>query len=566
MINTLPPHRRSWRALLAALVIIHLIAPLSFAQTPAAKTAPALSAAEREAASHVKAETVRDVTVALTAKEMQGRGTGQTGADRAAQYIADQFTRLGLKPLGDQAESKPGYLQSIKFKVEQVQPDSSFKAGDVSLKYKDEFIIPPPLPQDASKDGSGALAFVGYGVVSPDVKRDDLAGIDVKGKIVVLLSGKPNNVEAAAWAKVAGQQMVIGRLVGAGVAGFVVVYTPARTSQPFSLAATYLSRRRVTLADAPAFPIKLPPIALINDAAAEKLFAGTGATFADLKAKAQSGEFVSRDLNKPAAISVRVKHEEATSSNVAGILEGADATLKNEAVVYTAHYDAYGIDTDGTVYPGAADNALGIGRLVAIAEGFAKAKAKPRRSVIFLAVTGEEYGLLGAEYWVKHPTWPLEKVAADINFDGIGTEVWGELHYLINYRFEDSDLSKTIADIAAASNAEIIADPFPEEGAFYRSDHYAFIKRGVPSLYLFSAPAGDQAAFGARAMKWLITDYHMATDTVQKDWNWKGAQQLAVIGLLTGMRVANQDAMPAWLSSSPYNRPRGTTLTPPPRQ
>jgi Zn-dependent M28 family amino/carboxypeptidase len=560
------PHRLSLRALIAALVITQLIAPLSLAQGSAAKTAPALSAAEREAASHVKIETIREVTEALVAKEMQGRGTGQPGADRAAEYIANQFAKLGLKPLGDQAESKPGYLQSIKFKVEQVGADSSFKAGEVSLKYKDEFIIPPPLPQETSKEASGALVFAGYGVVSPDVKRDDLAGIDVKGKIVVLLSGKPNNVEAAAWAKAAGQQAVFGRLLTGGAAGFVIVYAAARATQPFSLAATYLSRRRVTLADAPGLPFKLPPIALVNDAAAEKLFAGTGASFADAKAKAQSGEFVSRDLNKPAAISVRVKREEATSSNIAGILEGTDATLKNEALVYSAHYDAYGIEADGTIYPGAADNALGIGKLMAIAEGFAKSKVKPRRSVIFLAVTGEEYGLLGAEYWVKHPTWPLEKVAANINFDGIGTEVWGELHYLMNYGFDHSDLGKTIADVAAVTGAEIIADPFPEENVFYRSDHYAFFKRGVPGLYLISAPAGDQAAFGARAMKWLVTDYHMATDTVQKDWNWKGAQQLSVIGLLAGLRVANQDAMPAWLPSSPYNRPRGTTLPPPPRQ
>jgi len=271
-------------------------------------------------------------------------------------------------------------------------------------------------------------------------------------------------------------------------------------------------------------------------------------------------------LNKQAALSVRLKREEVTSSNVVGVLEGTDAALKSEAVVYSAHYDAYGIEADGTIYPGAADNAVGIGKLVAIAEGFTKAKQKPRRSIIFLAVTGEEYGLLGAEYWVKHPTWPLEKVAANINYDGIGTEVWGELHYLINYGFDHSELGKTIAEVAAATGAEIVPDPFPEEDVFYRSDHYAFFKRGVPGLYLISAPAGDQAAFGARAMKWLVTDYHMATDTIQKDWNWKGAQQLSVVGLLAGLRVANQAAMPAWAPASPYNRPRGTTLPPPPRQ
>src|SRR6185436_13529077 len=197
-------------------------------------------------------------------------------------------------------------------------------------------------------------------------------------------------------------------------------------------------------------------------------------------------------------ISVRLKREEVTSGNVVALLEGSDAKLKEEAVVYSAHYDAYGIDSDGTVYPGAADNAIGIAKLVAIAEALVKAKAKPRRSIIFLAVTGEEYGLLGAEHWLRHPTWPIEKVAANINYDGIGTEVWGPFTYLIDYGFKHSDLGAAIEGVAAAMNVTIIPDPFPEEGVFYRSDHYSFFKKGVPSLYLIGA-SSDQEAMGARA-------------------------------------------------------------------
>ncbi|HKS41154.1 MAG TPA: M20/M25/M40 family metallo-hydrolase, partial [Blastocatellia bacterium] len=280
---------------------------------------------------------------------------------------------------------------------------------------------------------------------------------------------------------------------------------------------------------------------------------------------AEDGQFVSRDLGKQAAISIRVKREEVTSSNVAAVLEGSDAKLKEEAVVYCAHYDAYGVDTDGTIYPGAADNALGVAKLVAIAESLAKSKPKPRRSIIFLAVTGEEAGLLGAEHWVKQPTWPIEKVAASINYDGIGSEVWGPMKNLIDYGFKHSDLGGVVEGVTSAMNITIVPDPFPEENVFYRSDHYAFFKKGVPSVYFIGAPA-DQAAVGARAMKFLVTDYHMATDTVQKDWDWSGARDLTVIGLLVGMRVADQDSMPAWLQSSPYNRPRGTNLPPPPRQ
>jgi Zn-dependent M28 family amino/carboxypeptidase len=541
------------------LLAISLVTPIASARQSAA-VAPALSKSEREAADRLKVKTLREVTTALASKEMEGRGTAQPGADKAARYIADRFAKLGLKPGGDAGT----YLQAIKFKAEQVQPGASFKAGDTAFKFKEEFVIAPPLPP-ASKDVSGAIVFVGYGIVSPELKRDDLAGIDVKGKVVMLLDGQPKNVDSAAWARASNQQIVVGRLIAGGAAGFIFPYVSARETQPFSMAAAYLSRRRVLLADAPQLPVAVPPIVLINTQGAEKLFAGSGMTFAQTKEKAMTGEFVSRDLGKQAAISVGVKREEAPSSNVIAVLEGSDAKLKEEALVYTAHYDAYGVDTDGTIYPGAADNALGVAKLFAIAEVMVKSKVKPRRSIIFIALTGEEYGLFGAEYWVKNPTWPIEKVAANINYDGIGTEVWGPVKNLIDYGFNHSDLGAAIASVASAMNITIVADPFPQEGVFYRSDHYAFFKKGVPSLYLIGAPA-DQMAMGARAMKFLMTDYHMATDTIRQDWHWDGARELAVMGLIVGLRIANQDAMPAWLQSSPYNRPRGTNLRPPPRQ
>ncbi|MGA9767674.1 MAG: M28 family peptidase [Blastocatellia bacterium] len=547
-------------ALLAiSLPAVSLVTPSALARQAAAKTAPALSKQEREAAARVKVETLKEVTNALASKEMEGRGTGQPGADKAAQYIADRFAKIGLKPAGDAGT----YRQAIKFKSEQVQSGSSFKAGDTTLKLKDDFVFVQPLPAELKEVNAG-LVFAGYGVISPEIKRDDLAGINVKGKVVLLLGGKPNGVNDAAWAKASNQRAVFGRLITSGAAAIVVTYV-GRETQPFGLASTYMMRRRVSFADDPQMPFKTPPFIFVSDEAAEKLFAGSGTTYKEAKAKAEAGEFASRDLGKQAAITIGVKREEAPSSNVVAVLEGSDAKLREEAVVYSAHYDAYGIETDGTIYPGAADNALGIAKLVAIAESLAKAKQKPRRSIIFLAVTGEEYGLLGAEYWVKHPTWPIEKVAANINYDGIGSEVWGPMKNLIDYGFKHSDLGAQMEGVASAMNIAIVPDPFPEEGVFYRSDHYAFFKKGVPSLYLIGAPS-DQTAMGARAMKFLVTDYHMATDTVQKDWHWDGARDLAVMGLVVGMRIADQEAMPAWLQSSPYNRPRGTNLPPPARQ
>src|ERR1044071_2116653 len=169
--------------LVILLLALSLVTPTASAQQSAAKAAPALSKSEREASARIKVETLRDVTNALVSKDMEGRGTGQPGADKAARYIADRFAKIGLKPAGDAGT----YLQAIKFKSEQLQPDSSFKAGDTVFNLTDQFVISPPLPVEP-KDVSAGLVFVGYGVVSTDIKRDDLAGIDVKGKIVVLLS------------------------------------------------------------------------------------------------------------------------------------------------------------------------------------------------------------------------------------------------------------------------------------------------------------------------------------------------------------------------------------------
>jgi hypothetical protein len=544
----------AWRKLSALLLALALLASPALGQGSAAVTAtkPAatLSAAEREAAASVRVETIKDMVVALSAKEMEGRGTAQAGGDRAAKYIADRFAKLGLKPLGDAGT----FLQAIKFNGSQPLAVSSFKAGDASLKFGTEFIPAPPYMSESS-EASGDMVFVTYGVVSPELKRDDLAGLDVKGKIVVMLNGNPKNVDEAAWKKAADSRAIGMGLIGRGAAALVIANVGSK-QQPFSLIGMYLTRRRVALGDAPNMSYKIPPIILASDEGIEKLFAGTGLTYAQALSKAENGEAVSRDLNKEATISIKVKKESVTGSNVVGYMEGSDPKLKDQAIIYTAHYDAFGIDTEGRIFPGAADNALGVGEIMAIAEAFTRSPTKPRRSVIFLSVTGEEHGLLGAEYWVAHPTWPLEKLAADLNFDGIGTEVYAPVKSFTGFGAEHSDLGPVFEAVVVANGGQVVPDPFPEEGVFYRSDHYAFVKHGVPALMPLGGPAGDVAPWIERAKKWMETDYHQPGDIIRPDWNWDGARTVAVVGLVTGMRVASAEAMPMWLPSSPFNKPR----------
>ncbi len=545
---------RMWPALLLAYV---LLLTTAFGQTAAPQNASTLSAAEREASTRVKVETLREVTTALADKAMEGRGTGQAGGERAAKYIADKFAKLGLKPLGDAG----GYLQAVSFRSSQLAPETSVKVGDVALKLGDEFVPAPPFTAD-KLSRTGDVVFVGYGVTSENLKRDDLAGMDVKDKIVLVLRGQPKNVDAAQWGQEADRRAIFENLLRRGAAG-IIVANAATKQASYAEIADYFMRRSVEPADAREAPFKLPPIVVVSDAGADKILAGTGMTFAATLAKAETGESVSRDLNKPATIDVSLKREQVTGSNVAGFIEGSDARLKSEAVIYTAHYDAFGITQSGKIYPGAADNALGVGELVSIAEAFAKAPQKPRRSLIFLAVTGEEWGLLGAEYWASHPTWPIEKVAADLNFDGIGTEVYGPVKRIVGFGAEYSDLGAVMKDVLDATGMILTADPLPEEGVFYRSDHYAFVQKGVPSLMLLGGPEGETAKWIMRAQAWMATDYHQTGDIVRPEWNWDGARTVSVIGLFIGTRVANQEAMPRWLPTSPFNRARGTGEPPP---
>jgi hypothetical protein len=554
-------HRGFFSAVLSAALMFALLSPTALgwqgagaAAVAAKKAASSLTPAERKAAARVKLETIRDITSTLSSPAFEGRGTGQPGGNRAAQYLADRFAKLGLKPAGENGT----YLQPIKFKSAQMLAETSVKFGDSALKHGEDFVILPSFTGDQF-DATSGLVLAGFGVVSTELKRDDLAGLDLKGKIVVIFNGQPDSVDAAAWKRATSPQARAMNIFGRGAVA-MIVGNAGSAAQPFSTITNYLSRRRVSLASTPAPMFSIPPVVLASDAAMEKAFAGSDMTYAQTLAKAKAGEAVSRELGKTASLSLRIKREETTGNNVVGVLEGSDPKLKEEAVVYSAHYDAYGIDSDGRIFPGAADNALGVGTIASVAEAFIKAfpkpASRPRRSLIFLAVTGEEYGLLGAEHWVQHPTWPLEKIAADINYDGIGTEIYGPVKRVVGFGAEHSDLGSIFEDVAGATGNIVTPDPMPEENAFVRSDHYSFVRKGVPALMLLGGPAGDVSVWIPRARKWLETDYHSPSDTVKPDWDWTGPQTVAQLGMIIGLRVANADAMPAWKAASPFNKPR----------
>ena len=542
---------------LIAVLLLSSIGTSAWSRPIAPTTLGELSATEKQLADEIKSEVIRDVVSALSADEMQGRGTAQPGGDKAANYIADRFAKLNLKPLGD----KKSYLQSINFKETQPLDETSFRIGDQALKLGKDFVPTPPANGD--ENASGQMFFIAYGLVVPALKRNDVEGMSLNGKIVVMLDGPPRNISKIAWKAADAQIKILSGLVAAGVAGIVFI-NHGREEHPYAEIADYLVRRQLTRADEREYPAELPPFVMVSDEAADKLFANSGTTRSEALSRAETEGFKPIDLKQTSKITIRYKKGKGSGSNVIGLMEGSDPALKDEALVFSAHYDAYGMTADNRIYHGAADNGLGVGEMIAVAEAFSRAAIKPKRSIIFMAVTGEEYGGLGSDYWVKNPTWKIKQVAANLNLDGMGTEVYGPVKVIVGYGAEHSSLGNTLNEVASAEGLKIIPDPRPDEKAFYRSDHYYFVKKGIPAIMLLGAPEGDTKLWIDRMKQWEKTDYHQPTDTIRPEWNWEGPRMIAEVMSIIGLRVANDEKMPAWLSSSPFNRERGTKAEPPP--
>jgi len=541
----------------ASLLAVLVLSTTALSQQVGSAQAPALSSAEKQLVNKLKVETIKEVVGALSSDEMEGRGTAQPGGDKAAAYIADRFQKLGLKPLGE----RNSFYQPIEFREKQLLPETAIRAGDQTLNLGPDFVVMPPLTGD--KSVAGGLVFIAYGLTIANPKRNDLAGIDVNGKVVVLLEGPPKIVSKESWKKVHAQLGVIQNLLKLGAVAIIIVDQPDK-EHPYSEMTDYLMRRRVELASDDEYPSFFPPFISISDQGAEKLFAGSGTTFAAARASADQDGFTPIDLKKNASINIRIKKSRGVSNNVVGLMEGSDPKLKDEAVVFSAHYDAFGKATDNRIYHGAADNGLGVGEMLAVGEAMSQLEIKPKRSIIFLAVTGEEYGLYGSTYWVAHPTWRLTQVAADLNLDGMGTEVYAPVKELVGFGAEHSTMGSLLNEVAVANGLKVIPDPMPEEKSFYRSDHYGFVKRGIPALTWMGVPGGDSKVWIERLKQWEKTDYHQPSDVVKPDWNWDGPRMVAVVGLLMGLRIANSEAMPSWLPESVFNRERGTTKPAPP--
>jgi hypothetical protein len=488
----------------------------------------------------------------LADDQMEGRKTGTPGHRRAAEYVAEQFRKAGLEPAG-----ADGFFQPVEFTVRQI--DES-KSGIELLQEKGVHRV--KLGEEANLAAQaepGALVeadavFAGYGLQIPEMEIDDLAGLDLRGKVVVYLRGAPKNVPGPLAAHSQSNAERWKNYAAAGAIGVASFSNPARTDVPWSRATLRRLGPVETLQDPALIETKGQRVAItINPAHADLFFAGTGHSAREILELDSLG----KPLPKfPLKAKIRAKAmfslRDGLSHNVAGVLPGSDPKLKNEYVVLSAHLDGLGIGgavNGDRVYNGAMDNASGIASIIEIARVLAK--NKPKRSLLFLAVTGEEGGLMGSKYYAAHPTRPLSNIVANVNLD-MYLPLY-PLRAITVYGLDESDLGPKFAALAKRAGIESKPDPEPERNLFIRSDQYSFIRKGVPSLaFKFHADKGSKEE--QMVKDWLKNRYHAPSDDLKQPVDKEAAVQFTSLLSTFSEALANQPARPHWNRSSFFRR------------
>ncbi len=488
----------------------------------------------------------------LASDAMRGREAGSAEYDIAAQYVAAQYYAAGLRPAGDDGS----YLQTV--------PLLSFRPADqgtltvtagkgtpMTLTFGEDY-IPGGNPEQAATLIDAGVVFAGYGIVAPQYDRDDYKGVDAKGKIVAFFSGAPGGFDGEERAHFGNNSNKAAIAKAKGAAGVIILESPQSARvRPFERLKDVWDEWRMTWAYADGrghLPAPgTPTLASLSIKGAAKLFAGDKRWDAALKAAGDGKPML--QAFAPAtklAVSLKTEQKKVTSANVAGIIPGSDPGLKDEVVVLTAHLDHVGVgraDARGdTIYNGAMDNAMGVAALIEGAKRFAASGKPPRRSVMFLAVTAEEKGLIGADYFAHNPTVPKANIVANVNLD----------MPVITYKFEDmiafgaarSTLGDAVARATAVVGVGVGTDPMPEQGFFVRSDHYRFVQQGIPSVFLWPGMAGPgQAAFNA----FLGKHYHRPSDEVSNpEILWDQGVRFIDANYAIAREIADADARPRW--------------------
>ncbi|MCA1929984.1 M28 family metallopeptidase [Rheinheimera sp.] len=502
----------------------------------------------------------------VASDEMQGRAPATEGEKRTVAYLETEFKRLGLT-----AYKNGSYRQAVPVvQIDPVAVSSMTLTGDktaADLVYKTDMMAWSTRMVPEIKVENSEMVFAGYGIVAPEYNWNDYKDLDVKGKTVVVLVNDPGFATQDPKLFTGNAMTYYGRwtykyeeAARQGAAMLLIVHETEAASYGWNVVAG-TSPIRFELADANKNMHKAQVEGWLSLEAAERLFAANGSSLKEMKAKALKPDFKAIPLHAKASISIKNNLREIDSNNVIGFIPGSKKP--DEAVIYMAHWDHFGLDfsrSDDKIFNGAQDNAGGIAGLLALAEKFKQGQA-PERSIAFVAVTAEERGLLGSRWYAEHPLFPVNKTVAGINMDIMN--VYGPMRDVMVFGYGSSELEPILAKYAKAQNRYIAPEPTPQDGFYYRSDHFNLAKKGVPMLYarggIDSVEHGKD--WGLQQRKNYVKDYyHKVNDEFNPKWDLRGSQQDLFLFYQVGLEVANSQSWPNWLPGKEFKTIRDKSL------
>ncbi len=530
----------------------------------------------KEAIAAIDSAGLLDHIKVLGSDKFEGRAPGTKGEDLSVEYITEQFKKLGLQP----GNPNGTYTQEVSMAGILSTPTASLHVGkkEMKLQSPNDYVAftQQITPKIEVKDSD--LVFVGYGVVAPEYGWDDFKGVDVKGKTLVFLINDPPlsdpaNPEQLDPKMFKGKAMTYyGRwsykyeiAAEKGAAAAVIVHETIPAAYPWSVVENSNAKENFVI-DAPDKNMKTVAVrSWITLQTAQKLFAAAGKDYEAMKKSALSKDFKPVSLGGSANFEIENKIHTFKSRNVLAKLEGSDPQKKDEYVIYSAHWDHLGRDTrlkGDQIYNGALDNASGVASILEIAQAYTKLPEPPPRSVLFLATTAEEAGLLGAKYYAENPLYPLDHTLADINIDGINS--WGKTRDIEDVSYGNSTLDEMLAAAAQKQNRVAKPNSEPEKGGFYRADHFELSKLGVPALYPSSRPkdfVGRPADYGQKkSAAYVAHHYHQVSDEVDPAWDLSGAVQDNQLLFEVGYQVAEGDHYPTWMPDSEFKAKRDAMM------
>ncbi len=506
-----------------------------------------------DAAREITGDYMRAIIVEISDDSYEGRGPGSVGDVKARQYLADQLAALGLEPGGDDGS----WEQSFDLVgVSATQPPTWSFAGEgteLTLAQWDEFIVSSGVQSDRAEVTDAELVFVGYGIQAPEYDWDDYKGVDLTGKILVMMNNDPDwdpdlfGGETRLWYGRWDYKYLSAARQGA--VGAIIIHTQPSAGYPFQVVQTSWSGEGFELpaGDEPRNQIQ----AWVTEDAARELIAFAGHDLDELREAAYNRDFEPVPLGITTSIGLDVSINRVQTANVLGLIPGSDPELSDEVVIYTAHHDHLGIGTPNengdAIYNGAMDNASGVAQTLAIARAIQALPEAPRRSILVALVGAEEQGLLGSKWYAENPTFDPGRIAANLNYDG--GNIWGHTHDVTFIGLGKSSIDELVTMIADEQGRVVNPDQFADRGYFYRSDQFSFAKIGVPAMYLDTGvDFVDRPEGWGREQVDHYTDvnYHQPTDEYDDSWNFDGMVSDALLGYWTGLAIANADEMPQW--------------------